>query len=139
MLPNPVFCTLTFRQICRKVSARRRHGGLGLPQQARLSYKRYACVNEKQAKYGGVFMPVKVQAIPLLQRSILQVEVAVQPHAPITAQGCRQDLCATYLTVFLLYVFSFPLTLKNGCLPLNSEKHPWWKLIIHFRTGTQET
>ena len=23
------FCTLTFRQICRKVSARRRHGGLG--------------------------------------------------------------------------------------------------------------
>ena len=29
ILPNPIF-TFTFRQCCRKVSARRRHGGLGI-------------------------------------------------------------------------------------------------------------
>ena len=62
------FHILTFRQFCRKVPACRRHWGLGLPQQARLSYKRYACAN---AAKGGVGVS-KVPIILLMRKSAMK-------------------------------------------------------------------
>ena len=36
-------------------------GDWGEPQQARLSYKCYACDNKKRTKYGEVLMPAEIQ------------------------------------------------------------------------------
>ena len=85
--PNPVFA-LTFRQCCRKVSALRRHGGLGFtPASSILTSKCDACVN---AATGGVGIS-KVPIILLMRKSAMKCgrwRMRYRLKSPIRGSGC---------------------------------------------------